>query len=297
MVPLLFAVAGVACYTFVVLGYRMISRSLPGELDLAAIHGDGGTEHRPPLLARFLDGCGRYFERFVVRRYGRRRLERLERLLVRAGRPEGFNARSFLRRKSGFGVLGILLGLMFWSTGQTLVAVLVLLLCWFWMDVWIRLVGGRRQDRIDRELPDFLDVLSVTVSAGLGFRRALDRVSASSTGPLSEEMVVTLREMDVGVPRRHAFTNLRDRNTSPALGSFVTAVLQGEELGVPLSRSLGEIAAEIRREFAQETRRRAAKAGPKVSLVVTTTIVPGAMLLIASSLILANLDSFSGVFG
>jgi tight adherence protein C len=137
----------------------------------------------------------------------------------------------------------------------------------------------------------------VTVSAGLSFRGALDRVSSSSEGPLAEEMRSVLREMDIGVSRRRAFTNLRDRNDAEALGSFVTAVLQAEELGVPLSQALIEIAAEIRRGFAQETRRRAARAGPKVSLVVTVTIVPAAMLLIGSSLVLANIGSLSGVFG
>jgi tight adherence protein C len=232
-----------------------------------------------------------------VRRYGRARLARLEAKLVRAGRPEGFSARGFLRRKTGFGVVGLAFGAMFWVSGQRFLAVTILLLCWFWMDYWLRTVAARRQARLDRELPDFLDVLSVTVSAGLNFRGALERVSSSSEGPLAEEMRTVLREMDIGVSRRRAFTNLRDRNDAEALGSFVTAVLQAEELGVPLSQALTDIAAEIRRGFAQETRRRAAKTGPKVSLVVTVTIVPAAMLLIGSSLVLANLDSFEGVFG
>ena len=226
-------------------------------------------------MARILDAAGRRFERLVVRRYGRSRMARLDQRLVRAGRPEGFTARGFLRRKTGFLVLGVVFGAVFWLSGQRFFAVVVLVLCWFWMDYWLRTVVNRRQQRIDRELPDFLDVLSVTVSAGLNFRGALERVALAGEGPLAEEMATVLREMDIGVSRRRAFTNLRDRNDAESLGSFVTAVLQAEELGVPLSQALNDIAAEVRREFAQETRRRAAKAGPKVSLVVTVTIVPG----------------------
>jgi tight adherence protein C len=294
MMALALALAATACFAMALLGYRLLKLS-PLELDVAAATTDP-TEKRP-IMARVLDGFGRRFERFVVGRYGRNRLARLDERLVRAGRPEGFTARTFLRRKTGFGVVGAVFFVLFWTSGQVFLAVVLLLLCWFWMDYWLRTVVSRRQQRLDRELPDFLDVLSVTVSAGLSFRGALDRVSSSSEGPLAEEMRGVLREMDIGVSRRRAFTNLRDRNDAEALGSFVTAVLQAEELGVPLSQALIEIAAEIRRGFAQETRRQAAKAGPKVSLVVTVTIVPGAMLLIGSSLVLANIGSFSGVFG
>lgn len=290
----LVALAATACYLLALLGYRMLKLS-PLELDLAAGRSEAGDER--PLVARALDAFGRRFERFVLTRYGRTRLARLEARLVRAGRPEGFTARTFLRRKTGFGVVGILFFLVFWTSGQPVLAVVLLLLCWFWMDYWLHTVGSRRQQRIDRELPDFLDVLSVTVSAGLNFRGALDRVVSYSTGPLAEEMRTVLREMEVGVSRRRAFTNLRERNDTESLSSFVTAVLQAEELGVPLSQALTDIAAEVRRGFAQETRRRAARAGPKVSLAVTVTIVPGAMLLIGASLVLANLQSFAGVFG
>lgn len=292
---LVLAVVATVCFVMLLVGYRQVRSSSLDDLVLMPAGAD--TEGRHPVMARVLDAAGRRFERLVVRRYGRGRMARLEQRLVRAGRPEGFTARGFLRRKTGFGVMGVAFATVFWLSGQQFFAVVVLVLCWFWMDYWLRSVIGRRQARIDRELPDFLDVLSVTVSAGLNFRGALERVSLVGEGPLVEEMAIVLREMDIGVSRRRAFTNLRDRNDAESLGSFVTAVLQAEELGVPLSQALNDIASEVRREFAQETRRRAARAGPKVSLVVTVTIVPAAMLLIGASLVLANIDSLDGVFG
>jgi tight adherence protein C len=292
---LVLAVIATASFVLLLVGYGQLRSSALDDIDLMP-QGDD-PEKGAPLMARVLDGAGRRFERVVVKRYGRNRIARLERRLVRAGRPEGFTARGFLRRKTGFGVMGLVFASVFWLSGKRFFAVVVLLLCWFWMDYWLRTVVSRRQQRIDRELPDFLDVLSVTVSAGLNFRGALERVSQAGAGPLAEEMAIVLQEMDIGVSRRRAFRNLRDRNDADSLGSFVTAVLQAEELGVPLSHALIDIASEVRREFAQETRRRAAKAGPKVSLVVTVTIVPAAMLLIGASLVLANLDSFDSVFG
>jgi tight adherence protein C len=290
----LLALFATACFVLAVAGYRMVRTHGLEALDvIAMVEAD---DERVPLTARVIDGFGRRFERLVVRNYGTRRLERLERRLTRAGRPEGMSARGFLRRKTGFGVIAGMLFAFFLMTGNLLLGLVVFAVCWWWMDLWLYLVGSKRQERINRELPDFLDILGVTVAAGLGFRSALGRVTDAAEGPLAEEMRTALREMDLGVPRRRAFAALRERNSSSSLAAFVTAVLQAEELGTPLSRALAEIAVEVRREFAQEARRQAAKAGPKVSLVVTIFIVPGAMLLIGASLILANLDAFEGVF-
>jgi len=105
-----------------------------------------------------------------------------------------------------------------------------------------------------------------------------------------------LREMAVGVTRREAFRGVRDRTRSESVGSFVTALLQAEELGVPLSHALKDIAAEVRRDRAQQVRRQAAKASSKVALVVTTTMVPGALILMMAGLVLANIDTIQGLF-
>jgi tight adherence protein C len=296
MLALVLATATAGCFVLGLTGYRLLRTSGLERLDLVPTQ-PGADENRQPWLARAVDAFGRRFERTVIRWYGGRRMQRLERRLTRAGRPEGMSARGFLRRKTGFGVIGALFFLAFWLSGHFFLGALVVAICWWWMDVWLHAVIRKRQRRIDTELPDFLDILGVTVAAGLGFRTALGRVADATTGPLSAEIRTTLREMDLGVPRRRAFTALRERNDAQSVASFVTAVLQAEELGTPLSRALSEIAVEVRREFAQEARRQAAKAGPKVSLVVTTFIVPGAMLLIGASLILSNLDRFQGVLG
>ena len=102
--------------------------------------------------------------------------------------------------------------------------------------------GRLRQEAIERTLPDFLDILAVSVRAGLGYRYALRRVAESLGGPVGEEMLIVLRQIDLGADRRDAFLALRERNESDALKSFVAAQLQAEELGVPLSEALNDIA-------------------------------------------------------
>src|SRR5699024_10693353 len=117
-----------------------------------------------------------------------------------------------------------------------------------------------------RDLPDFLDVLGVTVSAGLSFRQAIERVCSFHAWPLGEEMSVAIHEMSMGVSRREALIGVRDRTQSESVATFVTALLQGAELGVPIAQALGDIAEEVRRKRAQDVRQAAAKAAPKVSL-------------------------------
>ena len=90
----------------------------------------------------------------------------------------------------------------------------------------------------------------MTVRAGLGYRLSLARVSESLGGPVGEEMLLALRQMELGASRRAAFEALRDRNASEQLSSFVAAQLQAEELGVPLSEALDDIAADMRRAAA-----------------------------------------------
>ena len=154
-----------------------------------------------------------------------------------------------------------------------------------------------RQERIERDLPDFLDILAVTVRAGLGYRAALGRVAEALGGPIAEEMLTALRQMELGASRRQAFLALRERSESESLATFIAAQLQAEELGVPLSKALNDIAEDMRRSAHQNARRRASRAAPRVSLIVTTMIVPGAMILILVSILLGSDLSESGLLG
>ncbi len=247
-------------------------------------------------LNGFLDTLGARFTGTAMRVYGPDRLKRLDERLRRAGRPDGMTVTVYVRRQAAFVVLAIVMFVVFLLVGQVLVGLLFAVVLCAWMRLWLTQVGTQRQARIDSELPDFLDVLGVTVTAGLGFRQSVERVCEFHDGPLAQEMTTALREMSMGVTRRQAFVALRERTRSESVGAFVTALLQAEELGVPLAGALNDIAADVRKDHAQRVRQAAAKAAPKVSLVVTMTIVPGAIILIGAAVILANVDALSGLF-
>lgn len=250
------------------------------------------TLHRSPprvsVVARLLRLLGSRFGPSVVRALGPRRMDQTRAKLDAAGNPGGWTAETWAERKAAFTVLAGLPALLLLLSGQVFFPLALVIGGWFWTDIVVAVALRRRQGALERGLPDFLDVLSVTVGAGLSFRQALERVSMATTGPLGEEVTLVLRQMSLGVSRRRALEEMRSRNRSPALAQFVTAMLQAEELGAPLAAALQEIATDMRRSTAQDARRRAARAAPRVSLIVTTVIMPGIILVLVVSLIIGS---------
>src|SRR4051812_41931959 len=217
-----------------------------------------------------------------------RRGSALEHKLDYAGQPltvqglMGIKAALALLLGAGVGGLLLLLG------SKPIFVLALALIGWFGPDFWLARTGRLRQEAIERTLPDFLDILAVSVRAGLGYRYALRRVAEALDGPVSAEMLTVLRQIDLGQDRRDAFLALRERNKSESLKSFVAAQLQAEELGVPLAEALNDIATDMRRLAHQNARRHAQRASPRVSLLVTTLIVPGSMILILLSVFFAT---------
>lgn len=205
-----------------------------------------------------------------------------------AGRPGGVGVEAFLGRAGAFAILALLGAGLLLLANAPLAALLLLVLGLLGPWIWLSRAGRLRQERLRRDLPDFLDVLSVTVRAGLSYRAALDRVAATLGGPMGEEVTTTLRQMDLGATRRAAFVALRDRNDCEALSSFVSVQLQAEELGVPIAESLNDIALDVRRTAHQDARKRAQRAAPRVSLIVTTLVVPASIVLILVALYLGS---------
>jgi tight adherence protein C len=295
--PLLPAAALALSVLLAVRGYAMLTGAQPG--DRFAPVPVVERRRREPPVSRLLDLIGRRVGPPLQALLGERRVDRVRRRLAAAGRPGGLTVERYLGRKAAFGVLATLAALALLFQGRPLLAGSLLFGGWIWMDVWLSGAVRRRQTEIERRLPDFLDVLAVTVGAGLGFRLALLRVAETLGGPLAEEILTTLRQMDLGAERRVAFEELRERNPSPSIGQFVGSLLQAEELGTPLSDALVELAADMRRSGAQYARRRAARAAPRVSLIVSLVLVPGTLvvLLVAMGIAaLGDLGSVSDVF-
>lgn len=258
---------------------------------------DPHTSSRSSAFVRLIDNLGVRTQKILRRLYGPIHLKSLDRRLKNAGNPEGLTLDLFIQREAGFISLSILLLTIFTLLGHPVYGLLFGLIFSGWMYLWLFQAVQKRQRVIDRDLPDFLDILAITVRSGMSFRSSLERVCSHFDGPMAEEMRKTLHEMRLGVSRREAFTATKERCHSDNVDNFVTALLQSEELGTPIGDALSSIVKEIRRERAQQVRRAAAKAQPKVALVATTTMVPGAMILMLGGMIFANWETFARLFG
>ena len=231
------------------------------------------------------------------RALGPARLAALDRRISEAGRPDGMSVDGFLERVAMWSILMAPLVLLFAVQGNGLVALLCAALPLMLPLGVLSSAHRRRRAAMDRDLPDFLDVLAVTVMAGVNFRQALSRVAVRFPGPLADEVELTLHQIANGASVRDAFTDLRRRSSSEPVGQFVSTLLQSQELGAPLAESLQQIAEDMRRDSGQRQRQKAARTSPRVTLVTSLVLVPGALIFIVVGLWLGadiDLTSLSG---
>jgi tight adherence protein C len=285
----LYGLLAMAVYIVAILGFVMFrDKGLAWRFEAELGTGSRERESLGAILERRLGPAGAPLVKRLQLDNPIRR-EKVRQRIDAAGRPGGLTVERYAKRKGAFLVLGGGLALFALVSGSWLSCAALLFLGAVGFDAWLHGTARRRQEAIERGLPDFLDILAVCVSAGIAFRPALGRVAEASEGPLREEMELVLRQIALGAPRREAFDALRQRNTSDGVGTFVTAVQQAEELGVPLTDALVDLARDMRQEAFQRARQRAQKATPRVSVVTTAVIAPGAVIIIVASLF-ANVD-------
>ena len=295
MTALLLAALTGAAAACLFLGIRMLRADAKLPTDLALALEVGST--RVSKADSAVDRLGMRFAPLVLRLMGRRRVDAKRRRIDRAGNPGGLTLNRYAARRAVYGVFGVVLFLLFLTNGQLLFALLALGFGLLAADALIWQGIRERKEVIDRTLPDFLDVLAVVVSAGLGFRQALDRVAEKYEGPWADELRIALRQMDMGVSRRQAFDELRKRNSSEQVAQFVSALQQGEELGSPIAKTLIQLATDMRRTDAQNSRRRAAKTIPKATMVTLVFMLPATMILIATGMFLGSGTNFGSILG
>jgi tight adherence protein C len=184
------------------------------------------------------------------------------------------------------GVAGLVLGLGLLATarlGPVLAVVTLLLLVGvgtFGPLVWLSRQVEQRAARLRSELPETLDLLAITVEAGLGLEGAMAVVVERSQGPLADEISRTLQEMGLGLSRHDALVHLRQRSQVSELSSFVQALIQADALGMPLGRVLKAQAAEMRLRRRQWARERAAKLPVKILFPLIACIFPAVLVVV-----------------
>jgi tight adherence protein C len=147
-------------------------------------------------------------------------------------------------------------------------------------DIVVSFKGRSRREKIRSELPDALDLLAVSVEAGMGFDGALQKLTEHMEGPLIEEFGLALGEMRIGESRRNALQKMAARVDTPEIASFIRAIIQADELGISLGRILKVQAADTRNKRQAAAEEKAMKAPIKMLFPTALFIFPAMFIVI-----------------
>jgi tight adherence protein C len=152
-------------------------------------------------------------------------------------------------------------------------------------DALLEREARRRRRRLLAALPDALDLLAVSAGSGRGPAAGLEQLARAGEGPLAEELRLAVAELSCGVPLSAALRSLRTRVPGSELATLVAAIERSRRFGSPLADQLRRQAGALRRDSRRAVEERAARAAPKIQLVVALVLVPSVLLMIAAGLI------------
>jgi tight adherence protein C len=162
-------------------------------------------------------------------------------------------------------------------------------------DLWLARRARERARAVRRTLPATLDLLRVTVEAGGSLPAALASVGERGEGPLAQELRACARELALGVPLAESLGGLAARLPVPETRALADALGRAARHGAPLAPTLAAQARAARHALRRRVREDAARAGPKIQLVVALLLVPSVLLLVAAALVAALLEPGGGV--
>ncbi len=221
---------------------------------------------------------------------------RLQRLLDLAGNPVNWTLERVFAAKGVALLVGAAVGLLLGSKGL----LSLILFCpglgaagFFVPDLLVYNAGLKRQQKIQQTLPDALDMLTVSVEAGLGFDAALGQVTKNTDGPLAGEFFRVLQEMQVGKSRAAAFRSMTGRTTVAELRNFISSLVQADTLGIPIAGVLREQAKEMRLKRRARAEEKAQKIPIKILFPMIFFIFPALFVVIMGPGAITIIRTFS----
>jgi tight adherence protein C len=222
---------------------------------------------------------------------------RIKRKLVLAGNPERWDAERVVALKIIFGIGGLILGLFLagllplGGIWRISLIVLVTLIGYLIPGAQVSSMAANRQKTIQRQLPDVMDLLTISVEAGLGFDAAIAQVVKNVPGPLAEEFSRLLQEVQIGVSRVEAFRHLGNRTDVPELQGFVLSMIQADLFGVSIANVLRAQSRELRQKRRQRAEEIAQKIPVKLLFPMIFLVLPAMFIVILGPGIMKLLDT------
>ena len=227
--------------------------------------------------------------------------ERLDvgRRLARAGLAERVSPRGFIGAKLAGTCVGVFAALAVAPIAPgrlaPILALALLISGFLGPDAWAERIARRRRDAMVAALPDALDLVAVGAATGRTPVALFTEIAGGTAGPLAAELALAVAEIEAGARQSDALQALRERTGAPELGSVGAALERSRRYGSPLSEQLHAQAETMRAEEQRRLADRAARAAPKIQLVVALVLVPSALLAIAAALV-AHSDTLFSAF-
>jgi tight adherence protein C len=243
-----------------------------------------------PLQARAV-GVGRRIS-------GADTAERIRRKLDLAGNPAGWTVDRVLSGKVIGAVAGLVGGLVFQlmlssPTVKIVIVVVAVVVGFFAPNLYLYQKAHERAARLQRDLPDAIDLLTISVESGLGFDAALQQVARNTEGPLAEELSRVMREMQIGQGRADALRAMGERTSVGDLRTFVGAMVQADSFGIPVAQVLRVQSAEMRVKRRQRAEEKAQQVPVKITIPLIFCILPTLFIAVMGPAVLSIMDSFS----
>jgi len=222
----------------------------------------------------------------------------LDKQLAGAGRPKAWPLARVVMVKPLLALAGAVLGILLYTADpkpmKLGIALGVTALCYFVPDILLRNYAEKRRTAIKMELPNALDQMLISVQAGLGFETAMARVGETGKGPLADELVRTLQDMQVGRSRKEAYLAMAQRVDVPDLRSFVRAVVQADSYGIAIANVLKSQATVMRVKRRQRAEEHAMKMPVKMLFPLIVSILPALFIVVLGPTVLSIMDVFTG---
>jgi tight adherence protein C len=221
----------------------------------------------------------------------------LDKQLAGLGRPKSWPLERLLAVKPllglGAGVLGLIYVLAAPSPARFAILLGASAFGYFAPDLLIRTNAEKRREAIRMELPNTLDQMLISVQAGLGFEAAMARAAANGGGPLAEEFIRTLQDIQVGRSRKEAYLAMSERVDVPDLRSFIRAVVQADAYGIAIAKVLKVQAHEMRLKRRQRAEEHAMKIPVKILFPLIFFIFPTLFIILLGPAVMNIIAAFS----
>ncbi len=275
-------------------------RSLGSEAELYAEALPVVERVQDPLVKRIFGPGARGFKNVLTRLYPSSEVDRVHADLLKAGLTGTLRAEEFVAVQVGSALLGFGLGLVALVSGA--VSVKLGLACLFLLPIigglapsyWLRHRIKARREQVTNDLPDLLDLMCISVAAGLGLEQAMQVSCARFDSPVCHELRLTLREMELGLSRHDALENMKLRTDIDDLVTFAVVLSQADALGLPIGRVLQAQADEMRDKRRQRAREKAAKVPIKILFPLALCFLPAIMIIVLGPIVGPIKHAFHG---